>query len=152
MKFGLYLKSKGAITAEQLVAALEYQHSRLPSIGQVAMEEVILTARQVFQVLRCQSDLPHERFGEIAVGLGMMTPAELQRLLMLQWERKLPMVDVLVRMRILSQKRVDEELAAYRAAMERRNVVIRRLPAGHRLDDPSQQPMLSESELVSMLV
>jgi len=153
MKFGLYLKNKGAITAEQLVAALEQQHCRLPSVGQVAMEEGVLSARQVFKVLRFQSGIPHERFGEVAVGMGMITPAELQRLLMIQWERKPSLADVLVQLRILSQVRVDEELSAYRTAMERRNVVIKRyLPSGHHLDDASRQPVLSESELVSMMV
>ncbi len=153
MKFGLYLKKKGAITAEQLVAALDHQHSRMPPVGQLAMEEGVLSARQVFKVLRCQSGIPHERFGEVAVGMGMMTPVELQRLLMIQWERKPNITDVLVQLRILSEARVDEELSAYRAAMERRNVVIKRIvpSAPHRSSDPDA-PIISESELVSMMV
>ena len=127
MKFGLYLKKKGVITAERVGRCARIPARRMVPIGQLAMEEGILSAREVFKILRCQSDLPHEYFGEVAVGMGMMTPAELQRLLVIQWERKPPLADVLVRLRILSQARVDEELAAFRRDMERRNVVITRL-------------------------
>jgi len=153
MKFGLYLKKKGVINAEQLVAAIDYQHSKVPPVGQLAMEEGVLSARQVFKVLRCQSGIPHERFGDVAVGMGMMTPAQLQRLLMIQWERKSSLADVLVKLRILSQVRVDEELSDYRAAMERRNVVIKRLvpPAPH-LGSDGDSTVLSESEAFAMMI
>jgi len=131
MKFGLYLKNKGVITAEQLVSAIECQHNRMPPLGQLAMEAGILSPREVFSVLRCQSDIPHERFGEVAVALGVMTPAQLQRLLMIQWERKPDVGEVLVNQGVLSQAQADAELAAYRQAMERRNVVItRHVPSG----------------------
>jgi hypothetical protein len=152
MKFGLYLKKKGVITADELFAAIEYQQTQLPPIGQLAIEEGALSARQVFKVLRCQSGIPHERFGEVAVGMGMMQPAELNRLLMLQWQRKPSLSDVLVKLQILSPSEVDVELEEYRTAMERRNVVIHRYrpPAPHL--DTDDEPMLSETELVLMMV
>ena len=154
MKFGLYLKNKGVISAEGLVAALDYQQGRMPPVGQLAMEEGVLSARQVFKILRCQSGYPHERFGEVAVGMGMMTPAELQRLLMIQWERKPALADVLVQQRILSQAQVDEELAAFRAEMERRNVVVKRFipPGPYLASEPEMDSdFLSESEAVGMM-
>lgn len=153
MKFGLYLKKKGLITAEELVAAIEYQHNRMPPIGQLAMEEGVLSARQVFKILRCQSGIPHERFGEVAVGMGMMKPAALQRLLMIQWERKPPLEDVLVTLRILSRTQVEAELAAYRTAMEHRNVVIQRyVPPAPHLETDDESAVLSELEMVSLMV
>jgi hypothetical protein len=155
MKFGLYLKNKGVITAEGLVAALEFQQGRMPPVGQLAMEEGVLSARQVFKILRCQSGLPHERFGEVAVGMGMVTPAELQRLLMIQWERKPPLADVLVKLRILSQAQVDHELAAFRAEMERRKVVVKHFipPGPHLSSDTDADPdVLSETEAVAMML
>ena len=152
MKFGLYLKKKGLITADELVVAIDYQHSRMPPVGQLAMEEGVLSA-QVFKVLRCQSGIPHERFGEVAVGMGMMRPADLQRLLMIQWERKPQLADVLVGLRIMSQAAVDDELAAYREAMEHRNVVIQRfIPPSPHLDTDEEAGVLSEMEMVSMMV
>ena len=126
MKFCLYLKNKSIITAEQLVAALEMQHEKLAPIGQLAMEEGVLSARSVFKVLRCQSDLPHERFGDVAVELGLMTRRELELLLALQASRKPSLVDFLVRHGALSREQADHELAEFRRDMERRNVVITR--------------------------
>jgi hypothetical protein len=153
MKFGLYLKKKGLITAEELVAAIDYQHSRMPPIGQLAMEEGTLSARQVFKVLRCQSGIPHERFGEVAVGMGMLRPAELQRLLMIQWERKPPLDEVLIKLRILSRAQVEDELSAYRVAMEHRNVVIQRCkPPTPHLETGEDSGLLSELEMISMMV
>jgi hypothetical protein len=153
MKFGLYLKKKRVITAEELVAAIDYQHSRMPPIGQLAMEEGVLSARQVFKVLRCQSGIPHERFGEVAVGMAMMRPADLQRLLMIQWSRKPQLADVLVGLRILSRAAVEDELVEYRAAMEHRNVVIQRcIPPAPHLDADEDAGVLSEIEMVSMMV
>jgi len=153
MKFGLYLKKKGLITAEELVTAIDYQHSRMPPIGQLAMEEGVLSARQVFKILRCQSGIPHERFGEVAVGMGMMKPAELQRLLMIQWERKPPLEEVLAKLRILSRPQLEAELVAYRTAMEHRSVVIQRCkpPAPH-LETDEESGVLSEMEMISMMV
>ncbi len=152
MKFGLYLKKKGVINAEQLVAAIDYQHNRIPPIGQLAIEECVLSARQVFNVLRCQSGIPQERFGDVAVGMGIMSHDELQRLLMIQWERKPSLADVLVQLQIVDQARVDEELAAYRIAMERRNVVIQRVvrPARPHSSD-KDSPVLSESEAFAIM-
>jgi hypothetical protein len=139
MKFGLYLKNNGVISADGLIAALEYQQSRMPPVGQLALEEGVLSARQVFKILHCQSGLPHERFGEVAVGMGMMRPAELQRLLMIQWQRKPALANVLVHLRILSQPQVDEELAAFRSEMERRSVVVKRcIPRGPHLEPASE--------------
>lgn len=152
MKFGLHLKKKGVITAEQLVAAIDYQHSREPPVGQLAMEEGSLSAQQVFKILRSQSDVPHERFGEVAVSMGMLTPAQLQRLLMIQWQRKPSLIDALVQLQILSQARVEKELSAYRDAMEHRNVVIRRVvpPAPHLGPDVDAR-VRDESQAVAMM-
>lgn len=153
MKFGLYLRRKGVLSADALVAALEFQQSKMPPVGQLAMEEGVLSARQVFQILRCQSDLPHERFGDVAVGMGLMSPGELRRLLMIQWERKPPLADVLVSLRMFSQTQVDHYLAAYRAEMERRNVVVKRFaPTGPHLETGVNSTVINDSELISMMV
>ena len=71
--FGLYLKKKGIISAEQLVEALEAQLNALVPIGQLALEEGILSARDIFEVLRAQSESPHVLFGELAIELRLMT-------------------------------------------------------------------------------
>lgn len=152
MKFGLYLKRKGVLSADALVAALEFQQSRMPPVGQLAMEEGVLSARQVFQILRCQSDLPHERFGDVAVGMGLMLPGELRRLLMIQWERKPLLADVMVALRMLSRPQVDHHLASYRAEMERRNVVVKHfVPSAPRFSDEGDSEYISDTETLAVM-
>lgn len=152
MKFGLYLKKKGVITAEQLVDALDEQHGNLVSIGQLAMEEGVLSARDVFSVLRSQRSLPSDRFGEVAIVIGVMRTPDLHRLLALQWARKSLLGAVLVRQGSVSQARVEEELAAYRRGMERRDAVVtrciapsphRKMPSAIRRDTLESLPMLA---------
>jgi hypothetical protein len=114
MHFGMYLKKKGVISAEQLVSALEMQMKTLVPIGQLALEEGILSARDIFDVLQAQRDSPNERFGELAIELGLMTRDDVMRLLMLQTDRKRPIAEILVTERVLSQQQLTNELAAYR--------------------------------------
>ena len=53
---------------------------------------------------------------------------------------------------IVDQARVDEELAAYRIAMERRNVVIQRVVRPARLHSSDMDsPVLSESEALAIM-
>ena len=114
MHFGLYLHRKGIITADQLVAALEAQVNGLAPIGQLALEAGILTARDIFTVLRAQNEVPHERFGEVAIELRLMTRDELMRLLMTQSDRKKPVSEILVERRVLTESQMKTQLKAYR--------------------------------------
>jgi hypothetical protein len=148
MKFGLYLTRKSAITAEQLVAALEYQQKKLVPIGQLALEECFLSAPEVFQVLRCQSDMPHERFGELAVSLGLLAEEELQRLLVIQSNRQMPLADVLVIQGALTPAQAEQELAEYRRELERNSAVIkRRIPTTPKLPPLPDLPVAAEAEV-----
>jgi hypothetical protein len=119
MHFGLYLKKKGIITAEQLVAAIEVQLNSLAPIGQLALEEGVLSARDIFDVLQAQNDSPNERFGELAIEMRLMTRDDLMRLLMIQADRKRPIADILVEQGILDERQVASELAAFRRATSR---------------------------------
>jgi hypothetical protein len=116
MHFGLYLKKKGVITAEQLVSALEVQMNTLVPIGQLALEEGILSARGIFDVLRAQSGAPNVRFGDLAVEMRLMTRDDVMRLLMIQADRKRPLGEILVGQGVLTESRLAAELAAYRRA------------------------------------
>jgi hypothetical protein len=114
MHFGLYLKKKGIVTAEQLVAALEAQLATMPRIGQLALEEGLISPRDIFDVLRAQRETPDVRFGELAVEMGLIARDELMRLLMIQADRKRPLAEILVADGALSQERVHTELAEFR--------------------------------------
>src|SRR5215204_2617453 len=120
MQFGLYLKKKGVISAEQLVAALEAQLATLPRIGQLALEEGIVSPRDIFAVLQAQGRSPDVRFGDLAIEMGLMTRNELIRLLLIQADRKLPLADVFVTAGILSKGQVTEEMAEFRLSQVNR--------------------------------
>lgn len=114
MHFGLYLKHRGIISSEQLVAACETQLHSLTRIGQLALEEGLLTPRGVFDVLRAQSESPHKRFGEVAIELGLMSRDELLKLLVIQADRRPQIADVLVHQGVLTEDQMRHELTAFR--------------------------------------
>jgi hypothetical protein len=134
MHFGLYLKKKGIVTADELVAALEAQLATMPRIGQLALEEGLISPRAIFDVLRAQRESPDVRFGDLAVEMGLVTRDELMRLLMIQADRKRPLAEVFVAERMLSQQRVDEEMIAFR-----------------RLQASKRAPSVMASKIVPML-
>jgi hypothetical protein len=137
MHFGLYLKKKGIISAEQLVDALEAQLATLPRIGQLALEEGIIAPRDIFDVLQAQGCSPDVRFGELAIEMRLMTRDELMRLLMIQADRKRPLANVLVTEGILGEQQVAREVAEFhRSQTSRRtaNINAARIipaPRGH---------------------
>jgi hypothetical protein len=117
MHFGFYLKKKGIISAEQLIEALETQLHTLPPIGQLALEEGIISPRDIFDVLRAQRESPHERFGEIAIEMGLMKRDQLMRLLMIQADRRRPLAEVLVTIGVLSDEQAAAEMAEFRRSL-----------------------------------
>lgn len=114
MHFGLYLKQRGTISCEQLVAAIEAQLKSLTRIGQLALEEGLLSPRDVFDILRAQSESPHKRFGEVAIEMGLMTRDELLKLLVIQADRRPQIADVLVLQGVLTKEQMRRELAEFR--------------------------------------
>ena len=128
MHFGLYLKNKGIVSAEQLVSAAEIQLTTLTRIGQLALEEGIMSPRDIFEVLCSQSEMPNKRFGDLATDMGLMTRNELVRLLMIQTERKRPIADILVGQGVLTKEQVALEMSEYRGALAKRRLA-RALPS-----------------------
>jgi hypothetical protein len=120
MHFGLYLKKKGVISAEQFVAALEIQLATLPRIGQLALEEGLISPRDIFDVLQAQRRWPDVRFGELAIEMGLMSRGELTRLLMVQADRKRPLAEVFVAEGMLSEETVAKEMAEFRQLQSNR--------------------------------
>ncbi|MEX2168046.1 MAG: hypothetical protein WD851_01935 [Pirellulales bacterium] len=119
MKFGLFLTRSGVIAPEQFISVLQKQQEDLVPLGQLAIEEGKLTVQDVFKVLRVQTDLPHDRFGETAVELGLLDKRDIAELLMVQSGRCQPFSTLLVEMGFLTSEQVDRELLAYRRGLER---------------------------------
>ena len=118
MKFGMFLYERGAISAEQLVAALKWQNENTPPLGQIALEEGKLDGRDVCSILRLQSDLPTDRFGDLAIELGHLSKRDLAELLYLQSNHKPSLGSCLVEMKILSEAELEKQLAEFRKVNE----------------------------------
>jgi hypothetical protein len=116
MHFGLYLKKNGIISAEQFVDAVEEQLNNLVPIGQLALEEGMLSARDILKVLLAQNVSPNLRFGDLAVDMRLLTREKVMRLLMMQSDRKQAIGEILVRQGAITQQQHDELMAEYRHA------------------------------------
>jgi hypothetical protein len=149
MHFGLHLKKVGLISAEQLVAALEIQLNTLVPIGQLALEEGILSARDIFDVLQAQTDAPKERFGDLAIEMGLMKRDELMRLLMIQADRKRPIEEILIVQGAITEQEAVGELSAFRRAksLPQRMVSLARRPQAPR---KQEMPRLTSDELITV--
>lgn len=135
MHFGLYLKKHGVITAEQLVAAIEEQLSTMVPIGQLALEEGMMSARDILNVLLAQNKSPNERFGELAIEMRLLKQEQVNRLLTIQEDRKRSIGDVLVGQGVLTEQQLQAEMVAYRHAQlspKRMPTVLRVVPRIHR--------------------
>jgi hypothetical protein len=131
MHFGIYLKKKGIITAEQLVVALEVQLNRLTPIGQLALEEGMISPRDIFDVLRAQRERPNVRFGDLAIDMGLMSRRDLTRLLMLQADRKRAISEILVGQGVITVEQAEAEMMELRRSQAKRrmgSVVLSKIP------------------------
>jgi hypothetical protein len=97
-----------------LVAALEAQLATMPRIGQLALEEGIISPRDIFDVLLAQRKAPDVRFGELAIEMRLMKRSDLMRLLMIQADRKRPLAEVFVSEGMLTSGQVAHEMAKFR--------------------------------------
>jgi hypothetical protein len=147
MHFGLHLKKQGIISAEELVDALEEQLKTMVPIGQLALEEGVLSARDIFEVLQAQHDSPHERFGELAVEMRLLTRDDLMRLLMIQADRKRPIVDILVDQGVIDRHQAASELAEFRRTISR----PQGMPTPAKVPNITRnQPYMTSDELITV--
>ena len=119
MRFGVYLMRRDVITADQLVEALEEQLKRQPPLGQLAIEEGVLTVREVVEVLQLQAKLASTRFGDAAMQLGVLTREQVADLLMQQTDRIPPLTDIVAELGFTNDQTLADELACYRRDMQR---------------------------------
>ena len=136
MHFGIYLVQKNVIDADQFVMALKQQLDEVVPLGQLAMRLGILTMRDVFAIMRSQSDIPPYRFGEMAVNMEAMSSDQLAHLLMQQADSKRPLSEILVDQEVLSKHEVMEEMSAFRRNRERSG------PAGTSAGQGERKPQM----------
>ncbi|MCP4290630.1 MAG: hypothetical protein GY780_02175 [bacterium] len=82
-----YLVQYKAIDELQALNVLDQQKKDTPPIGRLALEQKILTMKQIFKVLAAQAEADL-RFGEMAIAMGFMTHYDLLGLLETQSKRQ----------------------------------------------------------------
>ena len=88
-------------------------------MGQILVQEGILTVKQVAEILRVQSDT-RDCFGEIGIERGMLTPVSLIWALEEQYQRTPHPLEIIREFDLAPDVRILDELPAYLNAVERK--------------------------------
>ncbi len=123
MRFGEFLLMRGRVSEDDLDEARHMQLVNNHLIGVLAMDHGLLKLGELEQILHHQAAIaPRPRFGEVAVGLGYLSPQQLEVLVAVQRENRLRIGDVLVLRSTLTEEELLAELRAYRDYMARKEV------------------------------
>jgi CheY-specific phosphatase CheX len=120
--FGQFLLEKGRISSQQLVDALEYQKSVTQPIAVLALESGMLTADQVYHVLKQLR--PDKHFGEVAVGLGVLSQTQLEKLSQCQSGHRIMLGEALIAKGFISVEVLEKELKEFKNAEEKDSLQI----------------------------
>ncbi|QDT68332.1 hypothetical protein MalM25_12540 [Planctomycetes bacterium MalM25] len=107
MQIEIALVQTGVISADDYVAALARRDQERPPLGQVAIEQGMMAATHVLDVLRLQHTDPTRRFGELAVEKGYLDSHQVATLLMQQLEKQRPVIEHLVELGRLSREQAQ---------------------------------------------
>lgn len=115
--FGNYLLSQGAITQEELFAAMKKLNSSHMRLGTLAINAGYMTASEVDQVFIEQTHTD-KKFGEIAVEQGYMSDEQVTNLLSAQNPDFLLLAQILVDDQIISNADFEYYINDYRSQNE----------------------------------
>jgi CheY-specific phosphatase CheX len=110
--FGHYLLDNGILSNFELVEAVDYQTSKNLSLGELAVREQLITAKDADKINDKQRSLD-KRFGEVAIELNLLTDPQIMDLLGLQKKEKVFFGEVLILKNFLTQEKLDEALAKF---------------------------------------
>lgn len=111
-RFSRWLVVHGVFDIPNVTKALLGSHGRQQVIGELACEQRFLDADQVDQILR-EQERSRERFGAIAMRLGLLTEDQLVQLLVLQQEDPMRLAKTLVSMKLIDVKEIAGLLREY---------------------------------------
>lgn len=97
---------KGVISVEIFIEALNLQMKNRPPIGQVALDEGMITSKELFVILSAMRKVENSQkyFGEVAVSLEILSKEQVGKLLDIQNESCTPIGEVLVSMGKVSRE------------------------------------------------
>lgn len=93
--------------------------NRTMPLGKVMVTSGMMSVKAVMQVLGEQARMPNERFGQIAVRLGLVTPEELDAALVRQREWRPHPAEIVRELGLLDDSRWREALLVYTRNLER---------------------------------
>ena len=110
--FGHYLLDEGKLNNEQLVEAISYQSEHNLSLGELAVREGFITAKEADTINDRQRSLD-KRFGEVAISLELLDDPQIDELLTIQKREKIFFGEILILKNFKSQDQLDAELAHF---------------------------------------
>lgn len=116
--FAQFLVDRDAITAAQAETIRDRARNERVPIGQLLLQSNFLSMKQVMAVLAAQADNPGEKFGQIAVRLGMITLRQLEDGLRLQRVTKRHMIEIVATMGLFSSACLIELTVTYVSLLE----------------------------------
>ncbi|MBS7456959.1 chemotaxis protein CheX [Coralloluteibacterium stylophorae] len=131
---GQFLLEKGAITREQLLAALDAQQASNPLLGELAEQRGLLTATQARRINERQR-AEDRRFGDIAVEMGLLDAAQVDALVAAQKAQRKLFGEILIEQGTLTRDELEAELAAHQADRDDAIRAVELHTAGHALGD-----------------
>jgi hypothetical protein len=115
MRLGDFLLMRGKVSKTDIDAACQMQKVNNHLIGVLALDRSMITQEQLEEILRQQmQSQPYMRFGEVAIGLGYLTRAQIERLIDIQDENRLRIGEILVLQSRMTEHDLIDELAEYR--------------------------------------
>ncbi len=115
--FAQFLVQREIIAPETALQALDLQRAATPPVGRLALEQQLLTMKQVFAVLSAQA-VSDRRFGEQAVVMGYLAEAQLEELLAHQREVRPGLSAILYDMGALTRRELQKHRRAYLRELE----------------------------------
>lgn len=112
MLFGEFLFVRCIVDEQSLLAALGEQIRSRPLLGEIAVREGYMSARDVFRVINEQAQR-RRYFGDVALELGLVSPEELEHMLAVQAAETTPLGEILVGRGELAAEELDTLLAEH---------------------------------------
>ena len=110
--FGHYLLDEGKLTNEQLTEAIEYQATRNLSLGELAVREGLISAKEADTINDKQRTLD-KRFGEVAISLKLLTDPQIGDLLQIQKKEKIFFGEILILKNFMNEATLESELSRF---------------------------------------
>ncbi len=115
--FAQFLVQREIIAPDTALQALDLQRAATPPVGRLALEQQLLTMRQVFTVLAAQAD-SGRRFGEQAVLMDYLDDEQLSALLSHQRQVRPGLSAILYDMGALPKRDLQKHRRAYLRELE----------------------------------